>query len=115
MTIIGGRPVLETKAVAQLAGCTPSNIRYLALRETMPAPVGRVGQSLVFDEAAIREWLPRRGRPGGGQAVTEEGRQRMGQHSQRVWTCVCGRKFRGNGGKSGHQRACEPYKASVGK
>lgn len=107
--------MLDTNAVAKLRGCTASNIRYLVRRKTMPQPVGKVGQSLVFDEDAILAWLPNAGHPGGGQRVTEEGRQRMGQHAQRTWTCVCGEQVRGNGGKSGHQRSCETYKASVGQ
>lgn len=114
MTIIEGQRVLETKAVAKLAGCSPSNIRYLVLRKTIPAPVGKVGQSWVFDEAAIMAWLPDRNQRGNAAFFSSsEGRKRAGAHAQRVWTCVCGQEVRGNGGKSGHQRSCETYKASV--
>lgn len=30
-------------------------------------------------------------------------------HANRSWTCVCGRKVWGNGGKSSHQRACRQW------
>lgn len=30
-------------------------------------------------------------------------------HARHTWTCVCGKKVRGNGGKSSHQRACHKY------
>lgn len=59
--------MLSTKEVAALAGCSPSNIRKRRLAGVMPAPVARLGQTWMFDEAAIRKWLetrPGRGRPG---------------------------------------------------
>lgn len=68
--INGGHPVLTTSRVADLAGCTTSNIRRLTLSGVLRV-VGRSGQTLLFDEAEIMAWLPlrrRRGeRPGAGR------------------------------------------------
>lgn len=55
---------LELKEVAELAGCTASNIRRLLLAGRMPAPIGKKGQTWMFDAAAIHRWLPNRTRRG---------------------------------------------------
>lgn len=59
----GGRPVLTTKAVAGHAGCTTSNVRRLAAAGVLH-PVGKIGQTVLFDEAQIMAWLPTRRRQG---------------------------------------------------
>lgn len=41
----------------------------------------------------------------------ERRRQAAGRHALDVWTCVCGRVCRGNGGQSSHKRACRQWKA----
>ena len=44
---------------------------------------------------------------------TADGRRRSSMtHAQRSWTCPCGRKVWGNGGKSSHQRACAVWAES---
>lgn len=30
-------------------------------------------------------------------------------HATRTWTCLCGKKVTGNGGKAGHRRACKVW------
>ncbi len=41
---------------------------------------------------------------------TADGKRRSSMtHAKYSWTCPCGRKVRGNGGKSGHQRACDVW------
>jgi hypothetical protein len=38
---------------------------------------------------------------------TADGKRKSSMtHARRSWTCDCGRKVWGNGGKSSHQRAC---------
>jgi hypothetical protein len=35
---------------------------------------------------------------------------RASVHAYRAWTCPCGRRVKGNGGKSAHKRACPTYR-----
>lgn len=61
---VNGRPVLLTKEVADLLGCTVSNVRHLVASNGIPKPVGMVGKTHAFDEQQIREWMPKRPGPG---------------------------------------------------
>jgi hypothetical protein len=41
---------------------------------------------------------------------TADGKRKSSMtHAQRGWTCYCGRRVFGNGGKSSHKRACLVY------
>jgi hypothetical protein len=41
---------------------------------------------------------------------TADGKRRSSMtHAQHGWTCPCGRKVWGNGGKSSHRRACKTW------
>ena len=41
---------------------------------------------------------------------TSDGKRKSSMvHATRTWTCDCGRKVAGNGGKSSHQRACDVW------
>lgn len=41
---------------------------------------------------------------------TADGKRKSSMtHANRSWTCDCGRKVWGNGGKSSHQRACRTW------
>lgn len=47
------------------------------------------------------------GRSAGVGGAYQDGKRKSSMtHAQRSWTCPCGRKVWGNGGKSSHQRAC---------
>lgn len=42
--------------------------------------------------------------------VSEARKAQARKHASRVWTCsACGKPCRGNGGKTSHQRACQPF------
>jgi hypothetical protein len=41
---------------------------------------------------------------------TADGKRKSSMtHAQRGWTCPCGRKVWGNGGKASHKRACRTW------
>jgi hypothetical protein len=47
---------------------------------------------------------------GTGHAYTADGKRKSSMtHARHSWTCPCGRKVWGNGGKASHQRACKTW------
>ena len=48
---------------------------------------------------------------------TADGKRRSSQtHANHSWTCDCGKRVWGNGGKSSHQRACRTWaEAELGR
>lgn len=42
--------------------------------------------------------------------MSSTAKERASRHADRGWTCPCGKTVHGNGGKSGHQRACRTWK-----
>ena len=62
---LSARQLLDTEAVADLAGCSPRTVANYLARGLMPLPVARLGGSPVWPKPLIRHWLATRpGRPG---------------------------------------------------
>ena len=56
--------LLDTAAVADLAGVKVETVRMHLLRRTMPEPDYRLGASPVWKRATIEKWLRERPAPG---------------------------------------------------
>lgn len=50
----------------------------------------------------------------GDGVVSAKRRACARKHAERVWTCLCGKVCRGNGGKSSHRRACPALRKEQG-
>lgn len=55
-----GTIYLTTRDVAVRAGITPGSIRRLCCEGKGPRRAGTMGQSAIFDEATVTEWLTAR-------------------------------------------------------
>lgn len=50
--------MIELKKLAEMAGCTPGNIRRLHRAKLMPPAAGKIGQTYVWDDTPeLRTWL----------------------------------------------------------